>query len=206
VQTIEHCTDVLFDLLRKQASENTFVSNWLAHVDRKAIIDSVKSQQTQQSQQSQVAPVSFPLSLPNRKRLSLRCDSSDKENDRDSSWTGGRSQPMKQSPLLISTKKVPFRDLPRAAQTKAKSPLKVMPLNLQEQIQHERNKLISVKSDEAQARAAKWQKPATITDQDNMKAAIEKRIETMRKFLSDDHDNHTVTESMDMSFTINSSW
>jgi serine/threonine protein kinase len=64
--------------------------------------------------------------------------------------------------------------------SKAKSPLKILPLSLKQQIHNESNKLRSAQSAEGIANASKWQKAITETEPGDLRTALEKRIDQMR--------------------------
>lgn len=62
---------------------------------------------------------------------------------------------------------------------KKRSPLKALPLNLKEQILSE-CKLNNIESEESLARVSKWIKPSVQNESNDLKSAIEKRIDEMR--------------------------
>lgn len=77
------------------------------------------------------------------------------------------------APSIQSINKKPFID-------RGKSPIKILPLSLKEQIQNESNKLRSVKSAEGIANASKWQRPISEPEPSDLRSALEKRIDQMR--------------------------
>ncbi len=102
----------------------------------------------------------------------LRSDSSDKENPPSSKIIQHTS--VKKS---IEPKDGTSRE---HNSTKSRSPIKILPLSLKEQIQNESNKLRNIQSVEGIAHISKWQRPVMEPEPNDLRAALEKRIDQMR--------------------------
>lgn len=93
-----------------------------------------------------------------------------------------------------------------AASGPHRSPLKAMPLTLQQQILHSAalrnsennnlNRSLNNNGEPVVDRASKWMRPQT--EKTDLRSAMEKQLSAMRMFLNTDQDNNTVTETMDI--------
>mmetsp|Transcript_31467 Transcript_31467/g.34392 ORF Transcript_31467/g.34392 Transcript_31467/m.34392 type:complete len:814 (+) Transcript_31467:71-2512(+) len=75
---------------------------------------------------------------------------------------------------------------------------KLLPVNLKEEIIQSENRLVPLQSKEASTKASKWMK-GNVSEANDMKSILEKRMVQMRKFLEVEQENVTSTESLNLS-------